>query len=163
MAKKKAKQRKAKKANKKVVKKKVGKAAKKAIGKKVARKPAKRKVARKSVAPKPKAAPKPARPVPAPSPAIPPAVAAPLPGEQRVGVVRHYYSHLSVAIVKLESGQLQVGDTIHIQGHTSDFRQKVESMEFEHQRIEQVRAGQEFGLRVGDHAREHDVVYKVAG
>ena len=162
MAKKKAKQRKAKKA-KKAVKKKVGKAAKKTAGKKVARKPAKRKVARKPAAPKPKAAPKPARPVPAPSPAIPPAVAAPLPGEQRVGVVRHYYSHLSVAIVKLESGQLQVGDTIHIKGHTSDIRQKVESMEFEHQRIEQVRAGQEFGLRVVDHAREHDVVYKVAG
>src|SRR3970040_116215 len=113
MAKKKAKQRKAK----KVVKKKTVKAAKKTAGKKAARKPA---------PPHPKAAPKPAGPVPAPSPAIPPAVAAPLPGEQRVGVVRHYYSHLSVAIVKLESGQLQVGDTIHIKGHTSDIRQKVE-------------------------------------
>lgn len=158
MAKKKTKQRKAK----KVVKKKVRKAAKQLVRKKTARKPAK-KVARKPAAPKPKVAPKPARPAPAPSPAITPPVAAPLPGEQRVGVVRHYYSHLSVAIVKLESGQLQVGDTIHIKGHTSDIRQKVESMEFEHQRIEQVRAGQEFGLGVVDHAREHDVVYKVAG
>ena len=155
---KKTKQRKAK----KVVKKKVRKAAKQLVRKKTARKPAK-KVARKPTVSKPKVAPKPARPAPAPSPAIEPPVAAPLPGEQRVGVVRHYYSHLSVAIVKLESGQLQVGDTIHIKGHTSDIRQKVESMEFEHQRIEQVRAGQEFGLRVVDHAREHDVVYKVAG
>jgi hypothetical protein len=33
------------------------------------------------------------------------------PGE-RIGVVTHYYSHLSVAIIRLESGTLRVGDVI---------------------------------------------------
>lgn len=117
------------------------------------------------------AAPKPAparaaRPAQPPTPATPPAAApaaAPTagPGEERVGVVTHYYTHLGVAVVRLESGSLRVGDTIHIRGHTSDFRQRVESMQIEHQPVTEVRAGQEFGLKVVDHAREHDVVFKV--
>ena len=46
-------------------------------------------------------------------------------------------------------------------GHTSDFRQRVDSMEIEHVHVLQTTTGQEFGLRVTEHAREHDVVYKV--
>jgi translation elongation factor EF-1alpha len=77
--------------------------------------------------------------------------------------VIHYYSHLSVAVVRLESGSLRVGDTIHVTGHTSDFRQRVESMQIEHQTVTEVSAGQEFGMRVTEHARDNDTVYKVTG
>jgi putative protease len=76
--------------------------------------------------------------------------------------VIHYFSQISVAIVRLESGSLRVGDTIHITGHTSDFRQRVDSMQVEHQSVSEASAGQEIGMRVTGHAREHDVVYKVA-
>ena len=86
---------------------------------------------------------------------------APMAGEERVGTVTHYYSHLSVAVVRLDSGTLRIGDTIHVVGNTSDFRQRVESMEIEHQPVSEVSAGQEFGLRVTDHARDNDTVYKV--
>jgi putative protease len=82
---------------------------------------------------------------------------------QKVGVVIHYYTHLGVAVIRLDQGQLQVGDTIHVKGHTTDFKQTVESMEVEHQKIQRATAGQEFGLKVVDHAREHDEVYKVMG
>ena len=81
--------------------------------------------------------------------------------EERVGIVTHYFTHLSVAIVQLDSGMLREGDVIHIKGHTSDFKQRVESMEVEHVHVSEVLAGQSFGLRVKEHAREHDVVYKV--
>jgi putative protease len=84
-------------------------------------------------------------------------------GEERVGIVTHYYGHLSVAAVRLESGSLRVGDTIRILGHTSDIRQRVDSMQIEHQPVSEATAGQEIGLRVTEHAREGDVVYKVAG
>jgi hypothetical protein len=94
--------------------------------------------------------------------AVPAKAPAPLAGEARVGTVTHYYSHLSVAVVQMESGSLRVGDTIHVIGHTSDFRQRVESMQIEHQPVFEVRAGQEFGLRVTEHAREQDAVYKVS-
>jgi len=86
---------------------------------------------------------------------------APAPGEVRVGVVTHYFGHLSVAAVRLE-GSLRVGDTVRILGHTSDFRQRVDSMQLEHQPVSEAAGGQEIGLRVIEHAREHDVVYKVS-
>lgn len=100
----------------------------------------------------------PVAPMPRPTPLLVAAVA----GEERVGIVIHYFSHLSVAIIRMERGSLREGDTVHIQGHTSDFRQRVESMEIDHVHVMQVGAKQEFGMRVIEHAREHDVVYKVA-
>ncbi|MBI3811645.1 MAG: hypothetical protein HY283_05515 [Nitrospirae bacterium] len=83
--------------------------------------------------------------------------------EQRVGIVVHYYSHLSVAIIKLDQGSLQAGNPIHIKGHTTDFKQRAESMQIEHQAIQRAEVGQEFGLKVSDPVREHDIVYKVLG
>jgi hypothetical protein len=80
---------------------------------------------------------------------------------ERIGVVTHYYSHLSVAIVRLESGTLRVGDVIQIRGHTTDFSQKVESLEVNHAPVAEVGSKEEFGLKVAEHAREHDVVFKV--
>lgn len=107
-----------------------------------------------------KAAPK-TRPTAARAAATPQPVAptAP-PGMERVGIITHYYNHLSVAIVQLDTGSLRVGDTIHVKGHTSDFSQPVDSLEIDHVHVNEVRPGQSFGLRVKEHAREHDVVYK---
>jgi len=96
----------------------------------------------------------------APAPMPKPAAPAIPPGTERIGIVTHYYSHLSVAIVQLETGSLRVGDFIHIKGHTSDFLQPVESLEIDHVHVNEARPGQSFGLRVKEHAREHDVVYK---
>ena len=73
----------------------------------------------------------------------------------------HYVSHLSVAALLMESGSLRVGDTIHVKGHTTDFTQKVDSLQVDHAPVSEVRSGQDFGLKVKEHAREHDVVYKV--
>ena len=114
------------------------------------------KVAKKP-APRAKRKPAPRR---AARPAMPPAQPA-APGT-RIGVVTHYYGHLSVAIVKLEPGAtLRVGDNIHIRGHTSDFAQRVESLQIGHAPVSEVGANDDFGLKVRDHAREHDVVYRV--
>jgi translation elongation factor EF-1alpha len=65
-----------------------------------------------------------------------------------------------VAAVKLEVA-LKVGDTIRVLGHTSDFRQKVDSIQIEHQAVSEAIAGDEIGLKVVQHAREHDVLYRV--
>ena len=80
---------------------------------------------------------------------------------ERIGVVTHYYGHLSVAILRLESGTLRVGDMIHIRGHTTDFSQRVESLEVDHAPATEVGPNDDFGLKVDGHVREHDVVYKV--
>lgn len=80
--------------------------------------------------------------------------------EVRIGVISHYYTHLAVAAVVME-GELAVGDTIHIKGHTTDLTQKVESIQLEHKNIERAMKGEDVGIKVNDHVREHDVVYKV--
>jgi hypothetical protein len=113
------------------------------------------KVAVSSTPVSPPAQPEPVRPTPSAQPA-PPAEPS-----ERVGVVTHYYSHLSVAIIRLESGTLRVGDVIHVRGHTTDFSQKIESLEVNHALVTEVRPNEEFGLKVVEHAREHDVVFKV--
>ncbi|OIN95893.1 hypothetical protein AUJ66_08015 [Candidatus Desantisbacteria bacterium CG1_02_38_46] len=82
--------------------------------------------------------------------------------EKEIGVVTHYFTHISVAAIKITSDSLSVGDTIHIKGHTSDFNQKVDSMQIEHQSIQTANVGDVIGLRVTEHAREDDKVYKVA-
>jgi len=86
--------------------------------------------------------------------------ALPPPGE-RIGVVTHYFSHLSVAVVKLEAATLRVGDTIHFRGHTTDFKQRVDSLQVNHAPVPEVGPNDDFGLKVREHVREHDVVYKV--
>jgi hypothetical protein len=130
--------------------------AKKAPAKK--KSPAKKAAApkRKAAAPKKKAAPRPAaRPKPVEAPAR-----GPLPGEVRVGVVTHYYGHLGVAAVKLDVA-LAVGQTIRVLGHTSDFKQRVDSIQIEHEQVQEAIGGDEIGIKVTQHARENDVVYRV--
>jgi len=156
----------AKKPAKKKVASKKKKAVKKIAKKKVAKKKvAKKKTAKKSIkakaAPKKQTLRKPTMVKPGPQPTGIPPVEEPAANEEALGAVTHYYSHLSVAVVQMNKGTLRTGDTIHIKGHTTDFTQTVESMEFEHQHIEQASAGQSFGMKVKDHVREHDIVYLV--
>src|SRR4029077_18651916 len=103
---------------------------------------------------KPRPASPPAKPAAAiPTPSLP---AQPAPPGKRIGVVTHYYSHLSVATLRLESGPLGVGDVIHIRGHTTDFSQRVESLEVNHAPTTEVSPNDDFGLKVVGHVREHD-------
>jgi putative protease len=131
--------------------------AKKSPARKPKKAPAKKPAPKKrAAAPKKKAAPRrAAKPKPPEAP-----VRGPAPNEVRVGVVTHYYGHLMVAAVKLEVA-LSVGQTIRILGHTSDFRQRVDSMQIEHEAVQEAIGGDEIGLKVTQHAREHDVVYRV--
>ena len=77
-----------------------------------------------------------------------------------VGKIGHYYTKLGVAVIEL-SGTLKVGDKIRVKGATSNFEQTVDSMQIEKDKIEEAKKGQSIGLKVKEHARQHDVVYKV--
>lgn len=98
---------------------------------------------------------------PGPPPRLLPPLEEPARNEVAVGTVTHYYSHLNVAVVQINKGELKTGDTIHIKGHSTDFMQTVESMEYEHRHVDLASAGQSVGIKVKDHAREHDIVYLV--
>ena len=81
--------------------------------------------------------------------------------EKKLGKVTHYFSKISVAIIELTDDTLSVNETIHIKGHTSDFTQKVDSMQIEHIIVEKTEIGQSVGIKVIAHAHENDMVYKV--
>ena len=81
--------------------------------------------------------------------------------EELVGVVTHYFGKAQVAGIEITAGELNVGDTIHIIGHTSDFTQTVKSMQIEHEAVQTAQVGDSIGIKVAEHAREHDKVYKV--
>jgi putative protease len=78
----------------------------------------------------------------------------------RTPPVTHYYGKLEVAGIELSSN-LQVGDTIHILGHTSDFTQTVDSIQIEHETVESAKAGEPIGIKVNERARVHDQVLVV--
>jgi len=81
--------------------------------------------------------------------------------EEKIGVVTHFFNHISVAAIKITDGELNVGDTIHILGAHTDFIRPVGSMEIDGKPIQTAKLGDEIGIKVKDRVREHDVVYKV--
>ena len=81
--------------------------------------------------------------------------------EVKIGEIAHYFGKISVAAIKLTDGHLKVGDTIHIKGHTSDFTQKVDSIQIEHNKVTEAKKGDDIGIKVAEHVREKDEVYKV--
>jgi putative protease len=81
--------------------------------------------------------------------------------EQQIGKITHYFGKIGVAAIEISDGELHVGDTIHVVGHTSDFTQVVESMQLDNQAVETAGPGQTIGVKVPEHAREHDKVFVV--
>jgi translation initiation factor IF-2 len=81
--------------------------------------------------------------------------------EQKIGRVTHYWAKIGVAGIEITAGEVRVGDTIRFKGHTTDFNQRVDSMQVEHDPVAVARAGDSVGLKVADHVRDHDEVFKV--
>jgi putative protease len=77
-----------------------------------------------------------------------------------VGKVSHYYGKIGVAVVEVED-EINVGDTISIEGAVTNLRQTVDSMEIEHKQIKTAKKGDSIGLKVIDKVRENDKVYKI--
>ena len=80
--------------------------------------------------------------------------------EMQVGKVTHYFTKIGVAVIEVTNGSIKVGDEVHIKGHTTDFKQKVNSMQIEHDKIEMVEPGQSIGMEVNEPVRANDLVYK---
>lgn len=80
--------------------------------------------------------------------------------EKEIGRITHYFSKIGVAVIEMTDGTLSAGDTIHIKGHTTDLTQTIDSMQIEHDSVDTIKVGDAAGIKVSDHVREHDVVYK---
>lgn len=80
--------------------------------------------------------------------------------EKRIGEVTHYFNQIKVAVLILVEG-LTIGDELHIKGRTTDFKQKVESMEVDHHAVETVGPGAFVAIKVNERVRGGDEVYRV--
>ena len=80
--------------------------------------------------------------------------------EKEVGKVASYFTHVEVAAVDL-TGTLKKGDKIHIKGHTTDFEQKVDSMQIDRKEVESAKKGESVGIKVKDRVRHGDTIFKV--
>lgn len=80
--------------------------------------------------------------------------------ETLLGEVDDYFAHVEVIALVLKDS-LSVGDQIHVHGHTTDLTQKVESMQIEHQSVQNGKKGDSIGIKVSDHCRKGDKVYRV--
>lgn len=80
--------------------------------------------------------------------------------EVEIGRVTHYYSHICVAVLCL-TDSLKLGDKIHFRGHSTDFIQRVFSMEVEHHGIVWVKPGDDVAVKVSQPVHVHDMVYRI--
>ena len=80
--------------------------------------------------------------------------------EKQIAKIFSYFTHVGVAAMKLDA-PLKVGDTIHVKGHTTDFKQKVDSMQIDRKDVKAAKKGDDIGIKVKDRVRPNDVVYKV--
>ncbi|MEK7626679.1 MAG: translation elongation factor-like protein [Patescibacteria group bacterium] len=80
------------------------------------------------------------------------------PSTRKIGDVTHYYGGLSVAIVKFKE-PARVGDSVKFFGATTDFSEKIGSMQYDHKDIAEAKKGQEVGIKVVGKVREGDEVY----
>ncbi|HMA54979.1 MAG TPA: hypothetical protein VKT17_10975 [Acidobacteriota bacterium] len=81
--------------------------------------------------------------------------------EEEIGHITHFFPKIGVAVVEITAGTLKVGETIRIKGHTSDFTQTVESLQQEHLSVPEITKGVSAGLKVKEHVREGDKVFRV--
>ena len=77
-----------------------------------------------------------------------------------IGTITHLYSHLGVGIIAL-TAPLKVGDTIKVKGHTTDFTQKIDSLQLNHQDVTAGKKGDEIGVKLDDKVRSGDTVFLV--
>lgn len=79
---------------------------------------------------------------------------------ERVGTVVHVFGRILVAVLRLERG-IRIGDHLHFLGGHTDFDQRIDSMQVEHQPVEQAAAGSEVAVKLSRAVRRGDAVYRL--
>lgn len=80
--------------------------------------------------------------------------------EVEIGMISDFFSRPVVAAIEL-TGELNVGDKIHIKGHTTDMEIVIESMQIHNQSVPVAKAGDAVGIKVTDKVRHGDKVFRI--
>ncbi|MBE9546192.1 MAG: translation elongation factor-like protein [Proteobacteria bacterium] len=81
--------------------------------------------------------------------------------EEKIGEVVKFFAKPSVAAVKITDGELEVGDAVKFTGHTTDFEDKIESMEVNNEKVAKAVVGDYIGIKVTERVRPGDEMFKV--
>jgi hypothetical protein len=82
------------------------------------------------------------------------------PEGELIGEITHYFGHCKAGVIKLKSA-ISSGETIHIKGHTTDFKQKIASLQMDNKPIASASKGQEAGFLAKKRVRSGDKVYRI--
>ena len=78
-----------------------------------------------------------------------------------IGKISHYFSDISVAVLDLSS-PLKKGDKIRIVGgESTDFDQKVDSMQIDHENVKSAKKGDSVGMKVKEKVHEGYKIFKI--
>ena len=80
--------------------------------------------------------------------------------EVEIGKVDDFFARPLVAGITL-TGTLNVGDKIHIKGHTTDMEAIVTSMQINNANVNTAKTGDAIGIKLTDRVRPGDKIYKV--
>ncbi len=80
--------------------------------------------------------------------------------EKEIGTVSSFFSHMSVAAIKL-SGKLKVGQKVRIKGSTTDFETEIKEIQIERKPMKEAKAGDHIGIKVPDKVRPNDKVFLI--
>ena len=80
--------------------------------------------------------------------------------EEVIGKVSDFFAKPVVAGIEL-TATLNLGDKIHVKGHTTDIEFTVDSMQINNVDVKQAKAGDAVGVKVSERVRGGDTVYKV--
>jgi len=82
-----------------------------------------------------------------------------MPEEKIIGTVIQYFAKPEVAAVTITDGEIKIGDTLLFKGATTNFEQKIESMQIDRVPVQSAKAGQSVGIKVKERVRPNDKVF----
>src|SRR2546429_9923750 len=80
---------------------------------------------------------------------------------KKVGEVFHFYGKIGVAAIRLTDDGIAIGDTVQIQGPSTNLEQTVDTLQMENAVVSRAERGQEVGLKVSERFLEMDLPYQL--
>jgi translation elongation factor EF-1alpha len=81
-----------------------------------------------------------------------------MPAKNLIGRISHYFGEIEVGVIELTGG-LKIGDSISIEGATTNLTQRVESMQIDRMSVLEARPGDSVGIKVAGRVRDGDHVF----
>lgn len=78
-----------------------------------------------------------------------------------VGKITNYFDKIGVGVLEVSSGTVKVGDKLLIGEEGEGFEQVVSSMQIEHEPVNEVKAGDDCGIKLDQETKKGSKVYKI--